>query len=239
LSSDILLQRVKKVRISDTVVNQIMSLIEDGSVCVGDRLPGERELVEQLQVGRASVREALRILEAQGVIEVRPGKGAFVTGESSSSDELVVEWFQRHADEVLHLLEVREALDKQAGKLAASRVTKKQVDALKKSLAEQEENLSENDRERFVELDQEFHFLIGAISGNDLLLQLMIGVHEAMVNPRRSLTRLPGRAEASLRDHRAIAEAIASKDPLAAEKAVATHLESVRSAIAELRSESS
>lgn len=237
LSSDILLQRVKKVRISDTVVNQILSLIEDGTVQVGDQLPGERELVDQLQVGRASVREALRILEAQGVVEVRPGKGTFVTGDVGAVDESVMHWFQQHADEVLHLLEVREALDKQAAKLAARRVKPAQAKALLNLVDQQEQCLELNDTERFVELDQAFHAMLASLSGNDLLVQLLAGVHEAMVDPRRSLTRLSGRARASVREHRAMADAIANQDEAAAESAVGAHIQSVRKAIAALREE--
>ena len=71
-----LFQRIKKVRVSDSVVDQILTLIDEGELEVGDQLPGERELVSQWQVARASVREAFRMLEAKGIIEVRPGKGA-------------------------------------------------------------------------------------------------------------------------------------------------------------------
>jgi DNA-binding FadR family transcriptional regulator len=102
MPSDQLLRRVKKVRISDTVVDQIVVLIEEGKLKVGDQLPSERELVIQLDVGRASVREALRILEAQGVIEVKPGKGIYITGDVTrlSGVEGIKRWFREHADEI-------------------------------------------------------------------------------------------------------------------------------------------
>ena len=235
LSTEISLSRVKKVRISDTVVRQIMSLIEDGTVQVGDRLPGERELVDQLQVGRASVREALRILESQGVVEVRPGKGTFVTGDPSAGDESIIGWFQQHADELLHLLEVREALDIQVAKLAAQRVDPERAKMLIDMVNQQEQFLADNDGEGFVELDQAFHAMISSISGNELLTQLSAGVYEAMVDPRRSLTRLSGRARASVREHRALATAISQQDVMSAAEAAVAHLNSVRKAITTLR----
>jgi GntR family transcriptional repressor for pyruvate dehydrogenase complex len=112
-----LFRRVQKDRVSDKVVEQILELIEEGKLRVGDQLPGERDLMDQLDVARASVREALRILEFQGIIEVQPGRGAFVTSEvinETGTDDGVRRWFREHSSEMLEILEVREALEARA-----------------------------------------------------------------------------------------------------------------------------
>lgn len=234
MESNVLLHRVKKVRISETVVDQILDLIEDGSLKVGDQLPGERDLVNQLQVGRASVREALRILEAQGVIEVRPGKGTFVVGENIEGDEGIVQWFKQHIDEEYDFLEVRDALDRKAAVLAAQRASESDVAAMTELLQEADECLERGDLDGMVSLDKQFHCSIAESSGNDMLCHLLVSVHEAMVNPRRSLIRLKGRAAVSQKEHYAILEAIRQRDPEAAERAISAHNKSVREAVKSL-----
>lgn len=237
MSSDSLLQRVKKVRISDTVVDQIIALIDEGTLKVGDQLPGERELVNQLQVGRASVREALRILEAQGSIEVRPGKGTFITGDVTklADQEGVRLWFQQHAGEVLELLEIREVLERRSAMLAASRASHDQIETMKRLLNSVEQSLAQGDLDILGYDDQKFHRLLAQASGNHLLSELIDAVIEAMVSPRRSLQRLPGRAQTSLAEHRAILQALIDRDPEAAERAVTAHISSVRMALEVLK----
>lgn len=237
MTSETLLQRVKKVRISDTVVDQIIALIEDGRLKVGDQLPGERELVNQLQVGRASVREALRILEAQGIVEVSPGKGTFITGEVSklSDQEGVRLWFQQHADEVLELLEVREALERRSARLAATKASQEQIDNARRVLDSVEHALEKGELDILGYGDQNFHRLLAQASGNHILSELIDAIIEAMVSPRRTILRLPGRARKSMDEHRAILQAIVDRDPEAAEQAVIEHMASVRTALESLK----
>jgi GntR family transcriptional repressor for pyruvate dehydrogenase complex len=235
MESNVLLHRVKKVRISETVVDQILDLIEDGRLKVGDQLPGERDLVNQLQVGRASVREALRILEAQGVIEVLPGKGTFVVGETAfEGDENIVQWFKQHVNEEYDFLEVRDALDRKAASLAAERASDSEIASMAELLHEAQACLESGDLNRMVSLDKQFHCSIAEASGNDMLCHLLTSVHEAMVNPRRSLIRLKGRGAVSQKEHAAILEAIRQRNPEAAERAVSAHNGSVREAIESL-----
>lgn len=231
-----LLQRVKKIRISDTVVDQIVSLIEEGKLKVGDQLPGERELVDQLQVGRASVREALRILEAQGVVQVQPGRGTFVIGDVThlSGSEGVRTWFEDHADEVRSILELREALERKAVYLAAQRASDEIIARLEELVQSAELNAAQNRQDELVAVDQQFHGLLGRASGNDLLSELIDGTIVAMVSPRRSILRLPERSQISAREHRVIWEAVRNRDPEAAEAALLQHMNSVRSAIGAL-----
>ena len=229
-----LLQKVKSVRLSNIVADQIIDLIEDGSLEVGDQLPGERELVDQLGVGRASVREALRILEAQGVLEVRPGKGAFVIGrpsELSTSEENLRSWFQENAAEVLEMLEVRSALERKAAYLAGSRATPEQIEAMTEILDQADENIRNGDIGQLSTLDQAFHRRLAEASGNSLLAMLVDNTIEALLSPRKSILLSPGRAEMSSVEHRAIAEAIAKRDREGAEQATSEHISSVRKSI--------
>jgi GntR family transcriptional regulator, transcriptional repressor for pyruvate dehydrogenase complex len=226
-------QRIKKVRVSDTVVDQVISLIEDGTLKIGDQLPSERDLVNQFQVARASVREALRILEFQGVIEVQPGKGAFIVGNNSHSgaEEGVRQWFRDHASEILEMLEVREVLERRAVFLAANQASPELVVELQETMSLAKECIAEGDLDRLVSLDRRFHRMIVNASGNQLLSQLVDMIIEAMVSPRRSLMRLPGRAEKSWEDHQAILQAILDGQEETAVQAITDHIDKVRRAI--------
>jgi GntR family transcriptional repressor for pyruvate dehydrogenase complex len=231
-----LLKPIKKVRVSDTVVDQIMSLIESGSLKVGDQLPTERELVSQWQVARASVREALRILEFSGVIEVRPGIGAFIIGDTSNleGEESVRRWFQDHASKVIGMLEVREALESRAARLAAKRATPEQIDDIVAVLDEAENCIAAGDVDQLVYLDRKFHRCVAQASQNQLFSELIDIVADAMMSPRRSILRLPGRARESWDDHRAILNAVRNGDPDEAERTIVSHMNRVNDAITTL-----
>ena len=72
------LRPITKARLSEAAMQQIQKLIADRGMSPGDKLPSERELVQQLEISRSSVREALRMLEIMGLVQVKPGRGAFV-----------------------------------------------------------------------------------------------------------------------------------------------------------------
>ena len=86
-----LFRLIQSTRVSDNAVDQILNLIAEGHLKPGNRLPSERKLVRQLEFSRASVHEALRALEARGIIEVKPGSGSFVRG--SGEEEAMPTWF--------------------------------------------------------------------------------------------------------------------------------------------------
>lgn len=231
-----LLTPIKKTRVSDIVVDQITVLIENGSLKIGDRLPTERDMVDQWQVARASVREAMRILEFSGVIEVRPGKGAFVVGDAGNleGEEGVRQWFSDHATEAMAMLEVREALERRATRLAAERASPEQIANIEEVINKAQESIAEGDLAQLVYLDRKFHRLVATASQNQIFTQLVDMVTDAMVDPRRSLMRLPGRATQSWSAHREILETIKHRDPDRAERAVDAHLQEVRQAIVAL-----
>lgn len=236
MKSSNLFHRVRKVRVSDTVIDQIVSLIDAGTLQIGDTLPSERDLVKQLGIARASVREALRVLEFQGIIEVRQGKGAVIVGDINSLDsgETVRQWFQEHAKAVLDMLEVREALELKAVQLAAKLITPQQVNDLRRIL-EQSNNLKlDNDLNQLVQLDRRFHSMIVQASGNEILCDLVDMVMQSMISPRRSTLRISGRANRSHQEHHEILDALAEGDMKRAERAMSLHIAHVRQAIMEL-----
>lgn len=225
-----LFREVRPESLSGQIAKQIAAVVGEGIIAPGERLPSERELTEQFGVSRVVVREALRSLETGGLIEVRPGRGAFVRlapGEALTRSWQG--WLATHRDEVLELLEIRRAIEQLAARGAAERATDAHLRALAAVCDDFEREAAREppDVERLVELDVEFHHRVAVASGGSILPQLVDQLASIIRDSRRAVFAVPGRATASAGDHRAVLEAIASTDPDAAAAALAAHLATV------------
>src|ERR671926_1375446 len=139
-SSDVVLEPVKRSRIYEHIVDQIRALIREGRWTPGDQIPPERELAERFRVSRTSVREALRALEMQGVIESRQGGGTFVrTADTEALVPPLAAAILRGQRELAEVLEVRELIEPGIARLAATRATPEHVSELEQILERQRE----------------------------------------------------------------------------------------------------
>jgi GntR family transcriptional repressor for pyruvate dehydrogenase complex len=223
-----LFQPIYPTRVSDNAVDQILNLIAEGRLKSGDRLPSERELVRQLEVSRTSVREALRALEAKGIIEVRPGSGSFIRVSGQKEAGLNwVPWLLAHRQEIMQLVELREALETRAAYLAAMRASQEQIEAMKNAIDRMSEAIENGDPDLTVQADKAFHESVAKACGNELMAYLLNSANEALADPRDAILSLPGRAAKSLAEHRLIWQAIANRNPEQAEAAVLHHIEGV------------
>jgi len=223
-----LFQPIYPTRVSDDAVDQILNLIAEGRLKPGDRLPSERELVRQLEVSRTSVREALRALEAKGIIEVRPGSGSFIRGSGQEeAGPNWVPWLLAHRQEIMQLVELREALETRAAYLAATRASQEQIEAMKNAIDRMSEAIENGDPGLTIQADKAFHESVAKACGNELIAYLLNAANEALADPRGAILSLPGRAAKSLAEHRLIWQAIANRNPEQAEKAVLHHIEGV------------
>jgi DNA-binding FadR family transcriptional regulator len=126
---------VRRRRLYEDVVQQLQTLISSGRLEPGDQLPSERALSDQLAVSRTSVREALRILEARGMIEARPGQGLFVRGRRTEEVvSILASYLMKERETFLEVLDVREALERKAAERAALLATDKDLEALKATI---------------------------------------------------------------------------------------------------------
>ncbi len=220
-------------RSSDSTVQQILALIQSGKLTAGDRLPGQREMSILLNVGRSSVREAYRTLEAFGVLETLSGKGTFVRSASLShlSSSLAL-WLADHGTQVLQILEVRQAIESKAAELAATRGTPEALDALRRCLDEMMNAVSSGRDQDLPRLDARFHRLISQAADNDLLLSLQDSIADVALPSRNAILELPGRPRRSLEDHQRIVQAIIEHKPAEAAKAMSRHLSGAMEQIA-------
>jgi GntR family transcriptional repressor for pyruvate dehydrogenase complex len=223
-----LISRTQHVR------DQLEAAIERGDYAPGARLPSERELAELLGVSRVSVREAIRSLEAIGLVEVRHGRGCFVaTSRSDRYASSFSHWLSVHHDEVLELLKVRGALDELAAETAAKNGAPEWPQRLRE-LNARFRAVEPQDIDGLVERDVAFHDAVAEASGSTLLADLLRELHETLNESRRATLLPPGRPAESAREHDAIISAIERGDPNRARAAVAAHLDSVRASLTAL-----
>ncbi|HEU4655977.1 MAG TPA: FadR/GntR family transcriptional regulator [Capillimicrobium sp.] len=216
------------------VRDQLQAAIDRGDYAPGDRLPSERELVELLGVSRVSVREAIRSLEALGVVEVRHGRGCFVaTSRSDQYASSFSHWLTVHRDEIFELLKVRGALDELAAESAAATADGGWVGRLRE-LNDAFRDADPDDIDALVACDVAFHDAIAEASGSELLADLLRELHETFNESRQATLRPWGRQAESALEHDAIIAAIEGGDAPAARAAVAAHLASVRGSLSKL-----
>ena len=200
-------------RVTDEVVRQLRALISQGELGAGARLPSERRLAELLGVGRPAVREALRELRVQGLVQTGRGRQGTSVAAPALDDGLTT------AQQVAQLLELRMAVETQAAALAVRRADAADLDALQASLPEGD-NLDHDD-------DRRFHDTLAAVSHNPLLQRalddLVKRVYDRAASDFPSLYEQPHRG-AIRSQHVAIVAAIRGGDEDAARRSVALHL---------------
>ena len=223
------LEPVRTLALKERVTRQLTRLIEEGVLKPGDQLPSERELSEELQVSRGTVREAVQFLGALGLVEVRHGSGTFVrlrTDPSELRDDWR-EWTIRHAGRIHDLLEIRKGLEPFAAELAAHRATEAHLAAMEDALEQMLPAVDSPDVTALIQADLAFHHALCAAAGNDALTEFADALGEQLIQERGTIWNLPGRPGRSLVEHQAICDAVRARDPEAARAAVLAHLASV------------
>jgi GntR family transcriptional repressor for pyruvate dehydrogenase complex len=227
---------LRRDRVSDQIVTQVREAITKNKYHVGQKLPSENELASRFAISRTSVREALRILEALGLVDIRTGSGAFVA-EPPLRRELLsdkLRWLLDRHEAILNLLDVREVLQGLAARLCALRGTEPQLAQLEAAVAQMRAAKDRGDLDAATEADARFHFFLGDFCGNDILSDLIRHFEETYRSSSRALMDLRGRILTSVGEHRRVLTAIMARDERAAEAAMRTHVRSVRRDLAGL-----
>ncbi len=209
------------------IIKQINQIIHDDQLASGDKLPSERELSDRLEVGRSSVREALRSLELLDLIETRRGEGTFIKPAGSFQlVDLILSFLLKNDSAQQDLTETRRIIELEALRLACERMTDESVDYLWQLICQAKEEWSHGDFP--VEEDYLFHKTIVESCDNRLLLNLWISLVEYnKVALERSLQRA-GRMVVSIGEHEDIYHALRDRDCERAMAAMRMHLKNSR-----------
>ena len=214
------LQAVEPRRLYRQIADQIARLIASGEFPPGARLPAERELASSLGVSRASVREAIISLEIGGLVEVRVGTGIFVTTSAAPGAA------ERDAGPgPFELLQARKMIEGEIAALAASMACAQDLETLRQSLARMEDHV--DDFAIREASDREFHLTIAKATGNSSLELVIEGLWDQRAELWGRMQRhfhTPELAHKTIRDHSAIIDAIAQRNPEAARAAMHRHL---------------
>jgi GntR family transcriptional regulator, transcriptional repressor for pyruvate dehydrogenase complex len=221
------IQPAHKVTLIDSVKEQLLSLIRVGHLKPGDALPSERELMERLQVGRSSVREALRSLATLNVIEIRPGRGAFVR-EPGAADLLPNETLRvlLNRDTMIEIVEARTIIEGELAAMAAERATAADIRQIVEILDEADQCVEDVDRS--LALNAQFHLAVAEAAHNGVLTNMLQSVRDYLSEKLQELSRDVERMKVSAADHRYILECIQSGNTRCAREAMHTHLSAVR-----------
>ena len=213
--------------VTDEAIEKIKAMIVSGTLRAGDKLPKEADLAAELGLSRSSLREAVKALSLVNILDVRQGDGTYVTSlEPTLLLEALSFIVDFHRDTtVLELLQVRRILESAATALAAERASDDEIADLRKLL----DSLGpEPAIEDLVANDLEFHRRIAASSGNSVLCSLVESMSAPTTRARiwRGLTQA-GVGARTLAEHRAILDAMASRDPEAARSWATVHIAAV------------
>ncbi|BES65038.1 FadR/GntR family transcriptional regulator [Gottschalkiaceae bacterium SANA] len=221
--------QVKNKKVYQHVIEQIQNMVMTGTLKKGDKLPSERDLVEQLGVSRASIREAIRALEMIGLVESRQGEGNFIGGDINSSFfEPLSVMFMLNGGRSEEILELRRVIEVEAVALAAEKITEEQSLELQQLMDQFRTATDETER---VQIDKAVHDKIAEIGGNYLILILLSTISSLLEtfirDARGMILREEDNRDLLLAQHQEICDGIIAKDSNRAIEAMKVHLETI------------
>ena len=221
--------------LADEVSQQLIEMIVSGTWATHESLPPESELALRFEVSRTVIREAMRVLVANGMIHVRHGVGAHVSPRQEWRVAEPLKLLIRSDPEgLLRWLEVRLVFEVGVARLAATRAQAADIADIATALASMRSALL-GPTEAFIEADRRFHLAISSATHNPAFEVLIEPLLEPLRGPIREIANLPGNAMKALEEHEAVLEALRSGDADAAGTKMLVHLERVSEEIQQLR----
>lgn len=211
-------------RLYHSVAEQIRNLVQEGAFPPGSRLPGERDLAEQLGVSRVTIREAEIALEAIGLLDIRVGSGVYVLKNAPDASQAMPDV------SAFELTEARSAIESEAAALAAVSITDEELDRLDQIVCQME---SESDPNEHLasDSDRQFHLTIAGATKNNAILETverLWRIRTEKPDIKQAYDSICGmEPEVRLKEHRDIAIALRNRDGEKARKAMRTHFKCI------------
>lgn len=221
---------IVKESLADRLARQIRQLIQRGDYQPGDRLPTIMEMARRFGVGHPTIREALKTLEAVGVVEIRHGSGVYVT---RNHDVLLVagpDYGKTVTKKlVVDLVRTRVCLEELSAADAADNVTDEQLAEMRRLLTVAGESFDDDDALSAANIA--FHREIARASGNSVLAQLLDVLGDLFTTEQRMILNIFGSRERDQKEHLGILDALERRDRKLAARRMRTHLEGVRDVV--------
>lgn len=219
-------QPVRIARASQEIVDQIRASILSSQLPPGERLPTEREMAEQFRVSRITVRDALRVLESQGLVAIKVGAGggAFVAKPSVGPvSELMTDLLRRNKASIRELVEARMIIETNIAGLAAERATPDDLVAMEQAIAQAREGDAAGDP-HFTPHSVEFHVALAQAAKNDFLLFTVNSFRSLFYEVLEKLIPAPDMSERAIEDHQKILDALKGRQATRARELMREHL---------------
>jgi GntR family transcriptional regulator, transcriptional repressor for pyruvate dehydrogenase complex len=226
---------VKNTKVYEQVIEQIKDMIASGKLKKGDRLPPERELVEQLQASRTSIREAIRALQIIGLVECRQGGGNFIreSFENSLFEPLSI-MFVLQNSKPEEILELRKIVEVETAALAAEKIKDEELKEIQAIIEQMRES---SDEEFNTKLDKELHFKVAHASGNFLVVNVLSAISSLMdsfiKDARKMILRQSDNKEVLMEHHENLYKALQNHDKSKAAEVMRKHLDLVNEYLSE------
>ena len=216
------MKRTKGISVSESVTEHLVSLINAGKFRPGDRLPSEHELMRELNVGRSSVREAIRGLAMAGILEAKPRRGTIIvsTVANSVSDQIarsVTYWAIRD------LYEVRMILEGHAAAAAAQKATPEKIKEIERLQTILEKKIWAG--ASYFKANSDYHLAIAKASGNSALFYCLSTIIGNLKDSREQINSIEIVPKQDIEYHRRILEAIKAGDAKKAKRLMQVHLQ--------------
>lgn len=225
---------VQSDRISNVIVDQIKDAVFQKKLKPGNKLPSERQLMEQFRASRVTIREALRTLEQFGILEIRRGieGGAFIRDPNTKFvNNFLHDMFSMGKIKISNLTEARLSVEPFSVKLAAERMTNDILDKLQANIQEARECLNRNNKADARLLDLEFHRLIAQASQNPVIFFMIDSIMDIMETNITSIPLASELVEKTNQYHEEIYLTIRNREIQLAEDLMLRHIQEIHNAL--------
>lgn len=214
---------MEKRSLAQQTAQRLYNLIAaEKKLAPGQKLPNELELSQEMGVSRATLREAIRALVTQGVLEVRRGKGTFVSPRAGELEDFGFDALERVRGQLRDLFELRSIVEPQAARLACQRATEAELQEILTRGRQVDACIRAG--ENRTRADREFHAAIVRATHNEFMMRLLPVINQAVASAVRTGEHREQLARDTLRDHALLLEFFQKRDGEGAEHAMAIHM---------------
>lgn len=196
--------------LSQKIADNIKDLIKEQKLQPEDKLPNELELAEQLNVSRSTVREAIKILVSKNILEVKRGRGTYVSENPGIIKDPLGVTFMDKQDLHYYLFETRLIIEPEIVALAVERMDDEQLEELKAAFEKMKDKLI--NKEDHTEWDKKFHNIIAESTGNPIVQRIIPIISDSITEGYKETKKRPKSGEIVLENHQKLLNAIIEKD---------------------------
>ena len=210
---------IQKKTLHEEIADNLREMIMSGELSEGDKIK-ENELCDLMGISKTPLREALRVLSAEGLIRLIPNRGSYVTTPTF--------------EEIKEMFDVMSVLEGVCARTAVEKMSDRDLSKLEKLHQKLEKNFRRKDQKEYIHQNNLYHAFVQELAGNKTLNQIVNGLRQKILLYRFQSLNLPGRFEQSIQEHRDLIEAFRKKDSKKAETLMRRHLKTQCDALEKL-----